>query len=88
VQCDLADKAAVMKMRRGSGAALRRHLDREHLREHHAGEYSGTANLYEAAHKKGVKRIIFASSNHTVGFYRNTDYIDATAPTRPDSSTA
>jgi hypothetical protein len=32
-----------------------------------------------------VKRIIFASSNHTVGFYRNTDYIDATAPTRPDS---
>jgi uronate dehydrogenase len=29
--------------------------------------------------------VIFASSNHTVGFYRNTDYIDADARTRPDS---
>jgi uronate dehydrogenase len=45
----------------------------------------GTANVYEAVHKFGVKRVVFASSNHTVGFYRTTDVIDADAPTRPDT---
>jgi uronate dehydrogenase len=29
----------------------------------------GTYNLFEAARKQGVRRIIFASSNHVVGFY-------------------
>ena len=29
----------------------------------------GTRNVYEAARISGVKRIIFASSNHTLGFY-------------------
>src|SRR6187401_1099371 len=28
----------------------------------------GCYNLFEAAYKKGVKRIVFASSNHAVGF--------------------
>ena len=28
----------------------------------------GTYNLYEAARKHGVKRIVFASSNHVTGF--------------------
>ena len=29
----------------------------------------GTRNVYEAARLKGVKRIIFASSNHALGFH-------------------
>lgn len=29
----------------------------------------GTRNVYEAASRAGVKRIVFASSNHTVGMY-------------------
>src|SRR5690348_15435607 len=29
----------------------------------------GCYNLFEAARRKGVKRIVFASSNHAVGFY-------------------
>ncbi len=29
----------------------------------------GCYNLFEAARKKGVKRVVFASSNHAVGFY-------------------
>ena len=44
----------------------------------------GTYNLYEAARKHGVKRVIFASSNHVTGFYRQDDVIDAAAPMRPD----
>jgi uronate dehydrogenase len=87
VQCDLADKAAVMKLMEGVEAVLHfGGISTENTFENiMQANILGTANLYEAAHKKGVKRIVFASSNHTVGFYRNTDYIDATAPTRPDS---
>jgi uronate dehydrogenase len=44
----------------------------------------GLYNLYEAARKKGVKRIVFASSNHVVGFYKQNEVIDALAPPRPD----
>lgn len=45
----------------------------------------GLYNLYEAARSHGVKRIVFASSNHVTGFYRQSETIDASAPPRPDS---
>ena len=44
----------------------------------------GMHHLYEAARKHGVKRIVFASSNHVTGFYRQDEVIDARAPMRPD----
>lgn len=44
----------------------------------------GAYNLYEAARRHGVKRIVFASSNHVTGFYRQDEVIDATMPIRPD----
>ena len=46
----------------------------------------GIYNLYEAARIKGVARILFASSNHVVGFYKQTDRLDATAAMRPDGN--
>ncbi|MGF1592563.1 MAG: NAD-dependent epimerase/dehydratase family protein [Kiloniellaceae bacterium] len=45
----------------------------------------GTYNIYEAARLSGVKRIVFASSNHAIGFYKRETRIDATDPVRPDS---
>jgi uronate dehydrogenase len=44
----------------------------------------GLHHLYEAVHKRGVKRVIYASSSHVVGYYPTTQVIDATAPLRPD----
>jgi uronate dehydrogenase len=44
----------------------------------------GVYNLYEAARKKGVKRIIFASSNHAIGFYPRSQKIGPDAVPRPD----
>jgi uronate dehydrogenase len=87
VACDLADREAVAALVRGVDAIV------------HMGGISveapwepilqsnivGVFNLYEAARKHGVKRVVFASSNHVVGFYRQTERIDATAPPRPDS---
>ena len=45
----------------------------------------GTRNLFEAARLEGVKRVIFASSNHAVGFYGRDETIDHTPRHRPDS---
>ena len=44
----------------------------------------GLYNLYEAARKHGVKRIVFASSNHVTGFYRQDEVIAPRDPVRPD----
>ena len=44
----------------------------------------GVYHLYEAARQHGVKRVVFASSNHVTGFYRQSETIDADRPARPD----
>jgi len=87
VQCDLADKAAVFKLLEGVDAVLHfGGISTENTFENiMAANIAGTYNLYEAAHKHGVKRVVFASSNHTIGYYKTTDYIDADSPMRPDS---
>ncbi|MDB5654620.1 MAG: UDP-glucose 4-epimerase [Tardiphaga sp.] len=45
----------------------------------------GTYNLFEAARKQGVKRVVFASSNHAVGFYPRHSRIGPDVTARPDS---
>ncbi|HEX6704495.1 MAG TPA: NAD(P)-dependent oxidoreductase [Albitalea sp.] len=44
----------------------------------------GVFHVYEAARRHGVKRIVFASSNHVTGFYRQDEVIDTRVPVRPD----
>ena len=86
VLCDLADKAGVNRLVAGVDAVV------------HFGGISvetqfdpilqsnivGVFNIYEAVRKHGVKRVVFASSNHVVGFYKQTQRLDADAPPRPD----
>jgi uronate dehydrogenase len=45
----------------------------------------GCFNVFEAARRQGVKRVVFASSNHAVGFHRRERFIDDTVAPRPDS---
>jgi uronate dehydrogenase len=45
----------------------------------------GAYNLYEAARRRGTKRIVFASSNHVTGFYGQGETIPAHVVPRPDS---
>ncbi|TFW27578.1 NAD-dependent epimerase/dehydratase family protein [Massilia horti] len=86
VKCDLSDKAAVLKLMEGVDAVLHfGGVSTEHAFEDIVqANIIGTYNLYEAAHKCGVKRIVFASSNHAMGFHRQTEVIDADTPVRPD----
>jgi uronate dehydrogenase len=41
--------------------------------------------VLEAARRSGVRRVIYASSNHAVGFYRRVETIDHRVYPRPDS---
>lgn len=45
----------------------------------------GTFNVFEAARRQKVKRVIFASSNHAVGFHRRAREIDTAVVPRPDT---
>ena len=51
----------------------------------HQANIVGCYNLFEAAHRAGVKRVVFASSNHAVGFYPRQRKIGIDEPVRPDS---
>ena len=88
MRCDLADGRAVDDLLRGVSAAV--HLGAVSIeRPFHEilqANILGTYNVYESARRHGVKRIVFASSNHVVGFYRQDQRIDADAPPRPDSN--
>jgi uronate dehydrogenase len=82
----LEDRAGVLSLLEGVNAVV--HLGGVSTEQHFdlilQANIVGTYNLYEAARKHGVKRIVFASSNHVTGFYRQDEVIDAAAPMRPD----
>lgn len=45
----------------------------------------GCYNVLEAARRNGVKRFVFPTSNHAVGFYRRDETIDHRVYPKPDS---
>ena len=45
----------------------------------------GCYNVFEAARRNGVKRILFPTSNHAVGFYPRSQTIDHRVYIKPDS---
>jgi uronate dehydrogenase len=45
----------------------------------------GCYNLFEAARRVGAKRVIFASSNHAIGFYPRSQRIGVEGRVKPDS---
>ncbi|HXV32335.1 MAG TPA: NAD(P)-dependent oxidoreductase [Sinorhizobium sp.] len=87
VQCDLADRAAVNALVEGCDAIL--HLGAISVEASFdallQANFLGTYNLYDAARKAGVKRILFASSNHVIGFHPVGEILDDKAERRPDS---
>jgi len=86
VPCDLADKRAVDALVAGCDAII--HLGgvsvERPFEEVLEANIKGVFHIYEGARRHGVKRVIFASSNHVTGFYRQDEKIDAHALRRPD----
>ena len=83
---DLADAAAVDAMISGVNAIV--HLGGMSVEGPFGpilqANILGVYNLYEAARRHGVKRVVFASSNHVTGFYRQNETLTADHPARPD----
>lgn len=83
---DLADEAAVMTACQGVdaivhfGGAPEERPWEEILNSNIRGSY----HIYEAARKHGVRRVVYASSVHAIGYHRLEDHIDTNAPHRPD----
>ena len=50
-----------------------------------AANIDGLFKLYEAARHHGVKRVVFASSNHVTGFYRQDEVITPQHLPKPDT---
>jgi uronate dehydrogenase len=88
VRCDLGDFGAIHALVEGVDAIV--HLGGISVE----GPFEpilnanivGLHNLYEAARIHGTKRIVFASSNHVIGFYKQTEVIDASVAPRPDGN--
>lgn len=91
ITADLADKEALRKAMRGVDAVI--HLAGISLESSFdkilRANIEGTYNLYEAAREEGVPRIVFASSNHAVGFtprpVGDDPLIPVDTPRRPDT---
>ena len=87
VEADISKMADALKITKGVDAIV------------HLGGYSvegpweqileaniiGCYNVFEAARSNGVKRILFPTSNHAVGFYRRDQTIDHKVYPKPDS---
>ena len=87
MKADVSKMADAMKITKGVDAVV------------HLGGYSvegpwegilqaniiGCYNVFEAARRNKVKRIVFPTSNHATGFYRRDEKIDDRVYPRPDS---
>jgi uronate dehydrogenase len=86
VPCDLADKAAVDALVQGCDAIV--HLGgvsvERPFEDILEANIKGVYHLYEGARRHGVPRVVFASSNHVVGFHEQGQLLDADCVKRPD----
>lgn len=84
--CNLADRAAVAHLVADCEAIV--HLGgisvERPFEEILEANIKGVFYLYEAARLHGVKRVVFASSNHVTGFYRQGERITVRDLRRPD----
>lgn len=85
--CDLSDAQAVMELVDGCDGIV--HLGGQATEAPwstvRAANIDGMVNLFEAARKSTTPpRILFASSNHAIGFHDQSTRLDAHSSTRPD----
>ena len=87
MRADIADFKAALRVTKGVDAII--HLGGYSVEGPWEGILSaniiGCYNVFEAARRNGVKRILFPTSNHAVGFYRRDQTIDHRVYIKPDS---
>ena len=87
VRADISKMADALRITRGVAAIV--HLGGYSVEGPWEGILSaniiGCYNVFEAARRNGVKRILFPTSNHATGFYPRNQTIDHRVYPKPDS---
>jgi uronate dehydrogenase len=87
VACDLSDKEAAFECVRGCDAVVHfaGHPREQTFEEIVTDTLPAAYHVYEASRRFGVKRVVYASSIHAVGFYDVESVPDTAVPHRPDT---
>jgi uronate dehydrogenase len=85
--CDLADADGIARLCEGMDAivhmgALPQEGDWPQLL---SANIAGTINIFEGARRAGVRRVVFASTNHVTGMHPRSRRLSSASPVRPDS---
>src|SRR5581483_1182923 len=85
-RADLQDGVAILRLAEGCGAIL--HFGgcsiNRSFEEVLGPNIRGLYHVYEAARRESA-RVVFASSNHAIGFHERSEKLDADCELRPDS---
>ena len=87
VKANLEDLNAFEKMLEGSEMVVHfgAFVDEAPFEKLLGPNFIGAYNIWEAARRNNVRRVIYASSIHAVGMYPKNETISINAPHRPDT---
>jgi uronate dehydrogenase len=87
IQADLADFDAMSKVIEGADMVVHMgaFVDEGPFEQLLGPNFVGSYNVWEAAHRHGVRRVIYGSSIHAVGMYPKNEFIDTEVAHRPDT---
>lgn len=87
VQADLTDLNAMVELLNGADMVV--HFgaigDEAPFETLLGPNFIGAYNIWEAASRNNLRRVVYASSIHAVGMHKKTDFIGVDAPHRPDT---
>lgn len=86
-EADLAEMSRVAPLLEGAEMVVHfgAIVDEKPFEELWGPNFMGAYNIWEAAYRHGVRRVIYASSIHAVGMYPTNAGIDTEVPHRPDT---
>ena len=87
VQADIADMNAVEPLLEGAEMVIHfgAVVDEAPFEDLLGPNFIGAYNVWEAAHRHGARRVVYASSIHAVGMYPKNEAIGIDVPHRPDT---
>lgn len=87
VKADLAELDAMVELLKGADMVV--HFgaigDEAPFETLLGPNFIGAYNIWEAAHRNKLRRVVYASSIHAVGMHKKTDFIGIDAPHKPDT---
>ena len=87
MQADLASMDDMVKVMEGAEMVVHMgaFVDEGPFEQLLGPNFVGSYNVWEAGHKAGVRRVVYASSIHAVGMYPKNEFIGVDVPHRPDT---